>query len=121
MITFVWYPKCSTCKRAKAWLDQRGIGYVERDIVLDHPSVEEIMGWYRQYQEPIQKYFNTSGNLYKELHLKEERLLMSEREQLELLGTNGMLVRRPLIISEKGILIGFKEDEWECFFEEDRV
>ncbi len=119
MITFIWYPRCSTCKRAKAWLDEKKICYVERDIVLDHPRVEELSCWYHSNQKSLGNFFNTSGNLYKELNLKEKRLSMSEEEQLELLGTNGMLVRRPLIVGEKGILIGFKEEEWKLFFEED--
>lgn len=116
MITFIWYPKCSTCKKAKAWLDEHHIVYIERDIVKEHPSKEELTCWLHSFDLSLNQYFNTSGNLYKEMNLKEKRKHLSEEEQLALLGSDGMLVRRPLIISKSGALIGFKEALWEDFF-----
>lgn len=116
MITFIWYPKCSTCKKAKDWLEKNHITYKERHIVENHPNLEELRLWYSSNLYELKKYFNTSGNLYKEMNLKEKLPKMSEEEQLKLLSTNGMLVRRPIIISKKGILIGFKEKEWTEFF-----
>lgn len=116
MITFIWYPKCSTCKKAKAWLDLNHIIYQERHMVEQHPSKEELKFWYQHNQYPLKQFFNTSGNMYKEMNLKEKLKTMPEEDQLTLLGTNGMLVRRPLIVSERGILIGFKEELWKEFF-----
>lgn len=116
MIIFMGYPKCSTCKKAKAWLDEHHIIYMERDIVKEHPSKEELTCWFQQFDLPLNQYFNTSGNLYKEMNLKEKRKHLSEEEQLTLLASNGMLIRRPFIVSKNGILIGFKEALWEDFF-----
>ena len=116
MITFIWYPKCSTCKKAKDWLDKHHITYVERHIVKNHPNLEELRLWIFNNSYKVKQFFNTSGILYREMNLKEKLSNMTEDEQLELLSTNGMLVRRPLIISERGILIGFKEKEWNDFF-----
>lgn len=117
MITFLCYPKCSTCKKAKAWLDAHHISYIERNIVEDRPSKEEITVWLQKYHYPLKKYFNTSGNVYKSLHLKEALLKMNEEEQIELLSSNGMLVKRPLLILENDILIGFQEERWKDFLE----
>ena len=116
MITFIWYPKCSTCQRAKKWLDEHQISYVERHIVEENPTLEELDLWFQNNHYPLKQYFNTSGNLFKELHLKEKLPEMSKIEQLTLLSTNGMLVRRPLVITNHGILIGFKEATWTEFF-----
>lgn len=116
MITFIWYPKCSTCQKAKKWLDQNHIAYIERHIVENRPTLEELCSWYQDNSYPLKKFFNTSGNLYKEMNLKEKLLKITEQEQLELLSTNGMLVRRPIVVTEKGILIGFREQEWLDFF-----
>lgn len=116
MITFIWYPKCSTCKKAKDWLDKHHITYIERHIVEENPDLEELRLWHSNSSYELKKFFNTSGNLYKEMNLKEKLPTMTENEQLKLLSTNGMLVRRPLIITEEGILIGFKEKEWNEFF-----
>lgn len=116
MVTLIHYPKCSTCKKAKAWLEDHGISYVERNIVEDRPKAEELREWITKFDYPVKRYFNTSGNLYKELHLKEKLETMNLEEQIQLLSTNGMLVKRPLVISEHGILIGFQESFWEEFF-----
>ena len=110
---FLWYPKCSTCQKAKAWLEERGISYDLRDIKQNNPTVEELTAWYRKSGLPLKKFFNTSGNLYKEMHLKDKLPQMSEEEQLSLLATNGMLVKRPLVVGEDFVLTGFKEAEWE--------
>ncbi len=110
---FLEYPKCSTCKKAKKWLDDNGIEYTDRHIVEDNPTYEELNEWYNRSGLPLKRFFNTSGMLYKEMNLKERLLNMSEKEQLELLATNGMLVKRPLIVDGDKILTGFKEAEWE--------
>lgn len=117
MITFIWYPNCSTCKRAKKWLDEHGIVYKERHIVEECPTLEELSYWYQHNPFPLKKYFNASGNLYKAWHLKEKLVDLSERQQLELLSTNGMLIRRPIVVKDEKILIGLKEQEWEAFFQ----
>lgn len=116
MITFIWYPKCSTCKKAKEWLEEHHITYVERHIVENPPTFEELSLWYQNNVYELKRFFNTSGNLYKEMNLKDKLPKMTEEEQLKLLSTSGMLVRRPLVIAEQGILIGFKEKEWDEFF-----
>ena len=110
---FLCYPKCSTCQKAKAWLEERGISYDLRDIKQNNPTVEELTAWYQKSGLPLKKFFNTSGNLYKEMHLKDKLPQMSEEEQLSLLATNGMLVKRPLVVGEDFVLTGFKEAEWE--------
>lgn len=110
---FLEYPKCSTCKRAKKWLDEHNIEYTDRDIKLDNPSFEELKDWYGKSGLPLKKFFNTSGLIYRDLGLKDKLENMSENEQLKLLSGNGMLVKRPLVISENAVLIGFKEKEWE--------
>lgn len=110
---FIQYPKCSTCKKAKKWLDEHNVEYTDRHIVEENPTYDEIKKWYEKSGLPLKKFFNTSGMLYKEMHLKDKLPTMSEEEQIKLLSTNGMLVKRPLIISQDKILVGFKEAEWE--------
>lgn len=109
---FVEYPKCSTCKKAKKWLEEQGFEFKDRDIVKDNPTKEELKEWYEKSGLPLKKFFNTSGMLYKEMKLKDKLPEMSEDEQLELLSTNGMLVKRPVLISGDKIFTGFREAEW---------
>mgnify|MGYP000620058400 FL=1 len=109
---FLEYPKCSTCQKAKKWLDEHEIKYTDRHIVEEHPTYEELKDWYQRSGMPLKKFFNTSGLLYKEMKLKDKLADMSEEEQLKLLATNGMLVKRPLIVDGATILTGFKEAEW---------
>ena len=113
MIKFICYPKCTTCQRAKKWLDDNKIEYELRDIKLDNPTLEELTDWYNKSGLPIKKFFNTSGLLYKSLDLKNKLPEMSEDEMLKLLATDGMLVKRPLLIGDDFVLVGFKEVEWE--------
>ena len=112
-VLFVEYPKCSTCQKAKKWLDQHGVAYEDRHIKEQNPTEEELKEWYSRSGLPLRKFFNTSGMLYKSLQLKEKLPQMSEEEQLRLLATDGMLVKRPLIVMEDRVLVGFKEAEWE--------
>lgn len=112
MIKFICYPKCTTCQRAKKWLEDNKIEYELRDIKLDNPTLEELTEWYKKSGSPIKKLFNTSGLLYKSLDLKNRLLEMSEDEMLKLLATDGMLVKRPLLIGDDFVLVGFKEVEW---------
>ena len=113
MIKFICYPKCTTCQRAKKWLDDNKIEYELRDIKLDNPSFEELTEWYNKSGLPLKKFFNTSGLLYKSLDLKNKLPEMSEEEMLKLLATDGMLVKRPLLIGDDFVLVGFKEIEWD--------
>ena len=110
---FICYPKCSTCQKAKKWLDEQGVEYTERHIVENNPTYDELKEWYMKSGLPLKKFFNTSGLLYKEMNLKERLPTMSEDEQLKLLATNGMLVKRPLVVKEDLVLVGFKEAEWD--------
>lgn len=110
---FLYYPRCSTCQKAKKWLEEHNVEFTERNIVEENPNFDELQTWYRQSGLPIKKFFNTSGLIYKEMQLKDKLPLMSEEEQLKLLATNGMLVKRPIVISEDNVLIGFKEAEWK--------
>lgn len=110
---FIEYPRCSTCQKAKAWLDSHGLKYEDRHIIESNPTYEELKEWYEKSGMPLKKFFNTSGLLYKELQLKDRLPSMSEDEQLKLLATNGMLVKRPVIVTDKVILTGFREAEWE--------
>ena len=112
-VLFVEYPKCSTCQKAKKWLDQHGVAYEDRHIKEQNPTEEELKEWYSRSGLPLRKFFNTSGMLYKSMQLKEKLPEMSEEEQLRLLATDGMLVKRPLIVMEDRVLVGFKEAEWE--------
>ena len=109
---FLCYPKCSTCQKAKAWLEERSISYDLRDIKQNNPTVEELTAWYRKSGLPLKKFFNTSGLQYKALGLKEKLPAMSEAEQLALLATDGMLVKRPILVGDGFVLTGFKEADW---------
>ena len=110
---FICYPKCSTCQKARKWLEANHLEFTERHIVEENPSYEELKEWYAESGLPLKKFFNTSGMLYKEMQLKDKLPTMSDEEQLKLLATNGMLVKRPLIVNGNIILTGFKEAEWE--------
>ena len=112
MIKFIFYPKCTTCQKAKKWLDDNKIEYELRNIKENNPSLEELTAWYKMSGLPLKKFFNTSGLLYKSMELKNKLPAMSEDEQLKLLATDGMLVKRPLVIAKNYVLIGFKESEW---------
>ena len=112
MIKFICYPKCTTCQKAKKWLDDNKIEYELRDIKEENPTLEELTAWYKQSGLPLKKFFNTSGLLYKSMELKDKLPTMTEEEQLKLLATDGMLVKRPLVIGEDFVLVGFKESEW---------
>ena len=118
MLKFICYPKCTTCQKAKKWLDDNKIEYELRDIKEDNPSYEELSSWYKMSGLPLKKFFNTSGLLYKSMELKDKLPTMSEEEQLSLLATDGMLVKRPLVIGEDFVLVGFKESEWEERFKQ---
>ncbi|MCI9462684.1 MAG: arsenate reductase family protein [Lachnospiraceae bacterium] len=109
---FIEYPKCSTCQKAKKWLDAHSIAYTDRHIVEENPSYDELKEWYEKSGLPLKRFFNTSGMLYKEMQLKDKLPSMSEEEQLKLLAANGMLVKRPLIVEGGTVLTGFKEAEW---------
>lgn len=110
---FLQYPPCSTCKKAKNWLDEHGLSYTDRHIKEDNPSYEELKGWYERSGLPLKRFFNTSGLAYKSLNLKERLPNMSEEEQLQLLASDGMLVKRPILVTEDRVLTGFKESQWE--------
>ena len=109
---FLHYPPCSTCKKAKKWLDDHGIAYNERDIKAENPSYAELTVWTEKSGLPVKKFFNTSGMRYRDLELKDKLPTMTTEEQLQLLATDGMLVKRPLVIGEDFVLAGFKEKEW---------
>lgn len=110
---FVCYPKCSTCKKAEKWLEAKGIDFEKRDIKTENPSAVELKEWYQKSGLPLKRFFNTSGNLYKEMKLKDRLPEMSEEEQIDLLSTDGMLVKRPILVDGDAVLVGFKEKEWE--------
>ena len=110
---FVHYPKCSTCQKAKKWLEAHQIAYEERDIKTENPSKEELKGWYEKSGLELKKFFNTSGMLYKSMQLKDKLPGMTEEEQLKLLGTDGMLVKRPILVGDDFVLTGFKEEQYE--------
>lgn len=112
MIKFICYPKCTTCQKAQRWLEDNGIEYELRDIKLDNPSLDELGSWYKLSGLPLKRFFNTSGLLYKSLELKNKLPNMTEEEMLNLLSTDGMLVKRPLLVGEDFVLVGFKENEW---------
>ena len=111
---FVCYPKCTTCQRAQKWLDERGIAYDLRDIKLENPTREELEAWWKESGLPLKRFFNTSGQLYKAMDLKNKLPAMSEEEQLSLLATDGMLVKRPILVGEDFVLTGFRQAEWEA-------
>lgn len=110
---FLEYPKCSTCQKAKKWLDGNGVNYTDRHIKEANPSSEELKEWYKKSGQPPKKFFNTSGRIYKNMGLKDRLPEMSEEEQINLLASDGMLVKRPLVIGNDFVLIGFKVKEWE--------
>ncbi len=112
MILFVEYPKCSTCQKAKKWLLENQVEFEDRRIIEDNPSKEELKAWYEKSGLPLKRFFNTSGMKYKELKLKDRLPDMSEEEQLELLASDGMLVKRPVLVGDDFVLTGFKEKEW---------
>ena len=107
---FIWYPKCSTCQKAKKWLNSHEIEYTERHIVEENPTYDELKEWHQKSGLPLKKFFNTSGMLYKEMKLKDKLPKMSEDEQLKLLATNGMLVKRPVLVAEDKVFVGVKEE-----------
>lgn len=111
-ILFIEYPKCTTCKKAKKWLDDHGIAYEDRHIKEQNPTAEELAVWYQKSGLPIKRFVNTSGMLYREMNLKDKLPTMTDEEILELLATDGMLVKRPLAIGDDVVLTGFKEAEW---------
>lgn len=110
---FVCYPKCSTCQKAKKWLNEHNVEYTERHIAEETPTYDELKEWYEKSGQPLRKFFNTSGKLYKEMQLKDKLPSMSEEEQLRLLSTNGMLVKRPILVTGDKVLVGFREAEWD--------
>ncbi len=112
----IYYPKCSTCQKAKKFLDEHCLQYTERHIKEQNPKFEELKEWYTKSNMPIKRFFNTSGLLYKSMQLKDKLPAMNEDEQLKLLASDGMLVKRPLIISDNFVLVGFKQNEWENIF-----
>ena len=110
---FVEYPKCTTCKRAKSWLDEHGIEYTDRNIKEDIPTYDELKEWHKLSGQPLKKFFNTSGMLYRSMELKSKLDAMSEEDQLKLLSSDGMLVKRPIVIKNGKVIVGFKSEEWE--------
>ena len=110
---FIQYPPCSTCQKAKKWLDEHNISYTDRHIKEDKPTYEELKLWYEKSGLPLKKFFNTSGLLYKSLNLKDKLPTMTDEEQLQLLSTDGMLVKRPIVVTEDAVLVGFKEAQWQ--------
>ncbi len=113
MLLFVQYPKCTTCQKAKAWLDEKGAAYDDRHIKEQNPTYEELKEWHKKSGLPLRKFFNTSGLLYKSMQLKDKLPDMSEEEQLRLLATDGMLVKRPILVGENFVLVGFKSETWQ--------
>ena len=114
-MVFICYPKCTTCQKARKWLDENHIAYDFRDIKTENPTYEELAAWYKRSGLPLKKFFNTSGLVYKSMNLKDKLPGMSEDEMLSLLATDGMLVKRPLLVGDDFIMVGFKEDQWkEC-------
>lgn len=110
---FIHYPKCTTCQRAKNWLDAHGLTYTERNIREENPSFEELSKWHKKSGFPLKRFFNTSGMLYREMGLKDKLADMTENQQLELLASDGMLVKRPIIVADDAVLVGFREKDWE--------
>ncbi len=116
MVLFIEYPKCSTCKKAKKWLVDNNIEFTDRNIVEDTPTEVELKKWIKESKKDIKKFFNTSGLKYKELNLKEKLINMTDEEKIKLLSSDGMLIKRPLVITENKILTGFREEEWKETF-----
>ncbi|MCL1988976.1 MAG: arsenate reductase family protein [Firmicutes bacterium] len=113
MLKFICYAKCTTCKKARSWLDERAMTYEMRDIKGDNPTYDELKDWLKLSKLPIKRFFNTSGILYRELELSQKLPTMTEEECLQLLATDGMLVKRPILVAENAVLVGFKLPEWE--------
>ena len=113
MLTFICYPKCTTCKKAQAWLEENNVEYVLRDIKENNPTSEELKVWFEKSSQPLKKFFNTSGLLYRSMELKDKLPKMSDEEMIELLSSDGMLVKRPLLVSDDFVLIGFNEAQWQ--------
>ena len=113
---FIEYPKCSTCRNAKKWLEDHKIEFVDRHIIENNPTEEELTKWIKESKKDIKKWFNTSGMKYKELNLKDKLVNMSEKEKIKILASDGMLIKRPILITDKGVLVGFREAEWEESF-----
>lgn len=113
IMLFICYPKCSTCKKAQKWLDDNGVSYELRDIKENNPNEKELKQWHKKSGLPLKRFFNTSGQLYRSLELKDKLDSMSEAEQFKLLAGDGMLVKRPILVSEDKVLVGFREKEWE--------
>ena len=113
MLQFICYPKCTTCQKAKKWLDENNVEYKLRDIKLNNPSVDELTEWHKKSTLPLKKFFNTSGLLYKSLELKSKLPEMSEDDMLKLLASDGMLVKRPLLVGDDFVIVGFKEEEYK--------
>ena len=113
---FVWYPRCSTCQKAKAYLDNNGVEYTARDIKLDNPTARDIKAWLDKSGLPLSRFFNTSGMLYRQLELKDKLPSMTDEEKINLLATDGMLVKRPVVVGDDFVLIGFREKEWDKVF-----
>ncbi len=112
MFTFICYPRCTTCQKAQAWLDENGVEYTLRNIKENNPTADELAAWYKSSGLPIKRFFNTSGLLYKSLELKDKLPAMSDEQCIALLATDGMLVKRPLLIGDNTVFVGFKEAEW---------
>ena len=112
MALFVWYPKCSTCRKAEAWLKEHGVSFTARHIVEENPTAQELAAWKEQGKLPLKSFFNTSGQLYRSMNLKQRLPGMSEEEQLALLATDGMLVKRPILVLEDRVLTGFRPEKW---------
>jgi arsenate reductase len=110
---FIEYPKCSTCRKAKKWLEENGIESQDRNIVIETPTVQELEEWIKRSKKDIKKWFNTSGLKYRELKLKDKLENMSDKEKIELLASDGMLIKRPILISDRGVNVGFNEEEWK--------
>lgn len=111
---FIQYPKCSTCQKAKKWLETNNIEFQDRSIITETPTIQELNKWITKSGKDIKKWFNTSGLKYKELNLKEKLNNMTDEEKIQLLASNGMLIKRPILISDKGVFVGFKEEEWKA-------
>ena len=109
---FLWYPKCTTCQKAKAFLDERGVSYEARDIKLENPTAEELRGWWEKSGMPLKKFFNTSGQLYRGMGLSGKVDSMDEDEIVSLLASDGMLVKRPILVADNAVLVGFREKDW---------
>ena len=112
-VLLIEYPKCTTCKKAKKWLEEHGIDYTDRNIKEENPTEEEVREFHKKSGQPLKRFFNTSGVFYRDMKLKDRLTAMTEEEQYALLGTDGMLIKRPLIVAEDFVLVGFREKEWE--------